>query len=150
MTRRGQPGRAGLARRRWRRHRLRTGAAASGSTGRSRAFEGLDLAAAAVVGVVGAVVVVVVLGGGLPRLLELCGFLPLVFAGVVEDFADDEPEDFAVVEVVDPLWFAGVPEDGPLAGPDEPAEDGVAAPADDGPVVVVDDAEAAWACVIWM
>jgi hypothetical protein len=94
----------------------------------------LDLAAvAAVVGVVGAVVVVVVLGGGLPRLLELDGFLPLAFGvvedfavvGLVEDFEDADVEDFAV-------------------------DDGVAAVPADGTVVVVDDADAAWACVIWM
>ena len=75
-------------------------------------------------------------------MLEPAGFLPLAaVVGVVEDFAVVAVvEDFAVVDVV-ALRVVEV-EDGPVVD--------VEALADDGPVVVVEDADAAWAWVIWM
>ena len=155
-----------------RRRRVTAGAAAKGSRGRRSAFDfdGVD----GVEGVAGldvVEVVEVVDGVGLPRLLELAGFL--VFDDVVEDFAVvvvedfavvvvedfavDEPEDFAVVEpedfavvgVVDGLRVVAVVEDGPVVDGLEGDWDAAAGPVEF--VVDADDEDAAdWACVTWM
>jgi len=138
--------------RRLRRLRVTVGAAARGSIGSSSAFE-----------------VVLVDVVGLPRLLELVGFLAFHVVDVVEGFdvvavVEALPvvvgvDDFHVVVVEEGLPVVGVVDDRCVVEVVDDEEelvvdeldDDVGDPTDDGPVVVEDDdAAVAWACVTWM
>src|SRR5579884_4273190 len=106
-----------------RRRRVMAGTAARGSSGTSTPLD-FDFDGADV----DFVVEDLPAAGALPRLLEFGPFLPFPGGGAVPpaDFAVGPVEDFDVVVVlVQDLGAVGA-------------------------VVVVDDAEAAWSCVIWM